>query len=150
MTKFRCTFNFVVSPSSDYLAIGESYDKYMSYVDRIWSSLPDGLKVFISQSWYYVHTDPRCPHDAIVESLELNNGNLTMILRNERHGHLIKFKYIGVKAFFINTADSGLNFWYDEFEMSSFSVTHKIAGNNKSQIYVECSDVHYESAGSKA
>ncbi len=95
---------------------------------------------FATQSWYRDHSNPRCPHDAWLESLEvrelargerseIRETEISIRLLDAYHQGTIIFRYSGVVSYEWLARDQGRghgDFLSDEFEDADDYVIHRI------------------------
>ena len=89
-----------------------SYEDYRKYLFSIKDALPESAFEFAIADWHYDHNDPRCPHDARLDSLEMTEKyvsnlslkeraplEITIILLSSFHNGRIRLSYRGVRYY---------------------------------------------------
>jgi hypothetical protein len=130
--------------------------RYQEYLDSIADRLPPSARAFALAAWHYDFSDPRCPHDAWVERVEvLETGSgdrhevrslqLRVRLLGAYHDGHIELMYEDVRRYRIGSRGPGHGDWlYDEIRLSADGhVLHEIEIGGDSW-EIECQDVAYE------
>ena len=111
---------------------GASFRRYREYLEQYRSTFPPGAFALATSGWYFDFSDPRCPHDALLEQAVFSEPGaeargaariLSLKLRllgSTRDGHH-EFRYPRVFRYRFETVDAawGHRDWrYDEFRVS--------------------------------
>jgi hypothetical protein len=122
------------------------------------------LPEFATEPWYSDPSDHRCPHDAWLEKLEINepatgerselrNTSVTLRLLGAYHDGHIVLRYLGVRRFSLTSPQSehGLGDWLeDKFSMTPDNlIFHQLkwasfGAKGESQWSIEAENVLYE------
>lgn len=82
------------------------------YLDEVGERMPPGARAFAAAAWHYDPRDPRCPHDAWVQSLQLverDEGgarvvDLVLRLLGAYHDGELELVYAGVARYSVGAA----------------------------------------------
>jgi hypothetical protein len=139
---------------------------YRQYLQSIREQLPPAAFAFATADWHYNFADPRCPHDAWLETLTITEpatGARQERRRIDIHAHLlgayhdghIALAYRNVRSYTLAqpapTAgppfpETGHGDWRDdEIRLSPRGlVLHEVVFSGGGQWLIECEDVLYE------
>jgi hypothetical protein len=142
--------------------IKEKFEVYRKYLENNHQSFPPSAYEFSTADWHYNAEDPRCPHDAWVESLNIAENHLPktdnkkgikielMLLGAYQNGQ-IKISYDGVRGY-------NLTLFPDSFEVKSHGdwiideirlsekgwLIHEIKFWLNGNWQIECEDIQYQ------
>lgn len=140
------------------------FETYKQYLESIRLQLPHSALQFAIADWHYDSTDPRCPHDAWLESLLVSesaikerpeNRGVTIQIRllGAYHDGHIELSYRDVRAYTLHSTiitqpiptNGGHGDWLiDEIRLSERgNVLHEIVFSHESHWIIECSDIEY-------
>jgi hypothetical protein len=148
----------------------QQFERYFDYLASIRDHLPKGVYEYAVAPWHYNFGlgDPRCPHDAWVESItlkEVAQGHnqavreleMSVRLLNAQHTGYILFTYNGVTSYQLNMKDvstsvlplspnRGHHDWLiDEIRLSgSGLVVHEVIFALGSHWVIECRELSYD------
>lgn len=137
---------FLISPSSDFDEIGEASDAYIRYWTSKWESAPKYLKQFVIEDWYHVFSDPRCPHDSVLDQIFWKGKTVKISYKNRKFDTNISFVYYKVRSISLNcdALQESPVFYYDEFLLQNDRfVSHNIKGLGDWSCFVICEDVEF-------
>jgi len=141
------------------------YLRYREYLSSRADTLPENVRAFALQDWYYNSKDPRCPHDswleelAIVEPatgerLEERSIEVRLRLLGAYHDGHLHFRYMNVRRYSLGTPAEYKSppfnvghgdFIVDEIRPSdSGFLEHEIEFSRGSRFEIECSDIQFE------
>lgn len=143
----------------------EQWKTYRHELERIANKLGPATREFALAEWHYTPSDPRCPHDAWLETAtvrEVVSGEdsqhrhpevFVRLLGAYHDGH-IELTYDGVIGYCLDfppvdrrrQANRGHGDWLvDEIRFTERGkVLHEIEWANGSRWYIECDDVCYK------
>jgi len=139
--------------------VSGSFRRYRTYLDGVRNEFPASAYGIATSDWYYDATDPRCPHDAWLESCVLNEISsgqreevrtlsLSVRLLGAYHDRYIELRYPRVFSYSmsISRGEHGQRDWrYDEFRLSKRgNLVHEIewCGSQETGSWIiEASDV---------
>ncbi|GAA0564086.1 hypothetical protein [Rhizomicrobium electricum] len=137
------------------------FQRYWNYLESVKSAFPPNAFALASSDWYWRPSDHRCPHDAWLESVTMNENSsgereekrslsLTVRLLGAYHDGYIEIFYPHVHSykFDVWNADNGHRDWrYDELRLSSNgNLLHEIewcALNDTGRWIIEASDLEF-------
>lgn len=144
--------------------IVDSLRRYYEHIASLKGRFPISAHELASSRWYYESQDHRCPHDAWLENLaiqeisyqddkEIRRIEITVKLPGAYHDGYIEFHYPDVKSFSLSgtfhdlpggSKNRGHRDWlYDEFRLSNHGwVCHEIEWEN-SRWLIESTDVSF-------
>ena len=143
-------------PSDSLEEFRAGWARYQEYLSSIADRLPTSARCFALAEWHYDPGDPRCPHDAWIERVEvLETGTgdrqevrsleLRVRLLGAYHDGHIELTYQDVRRYRVASRRPAHGDWlYDEIRLSSDGlVLHEIeiAGDTWE---IECQDIAYE------
>lgn len=143
-------------PADSLDAFQAGWARHQRYLASIAERLPPSARAFALAEWHYDFEDPRCPHDAWVEQVEvLETGtgyrgevrslDLRVRLLGAYHDGHIELTYRAVHHYRIGSQRPDHGDWlYDEIRLSPEGrVLHEIefVGDTWE---IECQDVAYE------
>ncbi len=122
---------YILSDQRDESPI-EAFARYAAYIESERHRFPAGALALLDSDWYFGFSDPRAPHDAWLESVQvietradgsdsLPETSLDVRLLGAFHNGIIQFAYAGVTSYHLNMHDlsRGHRDWrYDEFRLS--------------------------------
>jgi hypothetical protein len=132
---------------------------YRAYLESVREKLPTSTYEFAAAFWHYDHHDHRCPHDAWIESVliqEPSSGTrhqvretaITVKLLGAYHDGYLELIYPGVRSYSLSGEPSrkpkiGHGDWLiDEVRLSDNSlVLHEILFSTGSRWLIECRDI---------
>jgi hypothetical protein len=138
-----------------------NFARYRAYLAETQARFPPAAHALATSDWYYNPNDHRCPHDAWLEWVkieepasgdrhEIRAVDIRIRLLGAYHDGYIEFRYPGVTRYTLELerGDGGHRDWrYDEFRVSEAgNVVHEIewAGMHPSGRWmIEASEVHY-------
>ncbi|MCP5522441.1 MAG: hypothetical protein H7A46_12930 [Verrucomicrobiales bacterium] len=155
---------FILSAQREPDFLGAAFEHYRAYLAAHAEAFPAGAFALATSDWYFDFRDHRCPHDAWLESLSVNEPasgernecratEIRVRLLGAYHDGFIEFRYSRVFRYTMAApaAERGLGDWlYDEFRVSPDGrVIHEIewAGfgeGPESRWLIEASDVEFE------
>jgi hypothetical protein len=121
--------------------VAGAFRKYSEFVDLNKERFPQSVFELASSEWYFNPSDHRCPHDAWLESLtieepstgdrhEIRNVNIRVTLLGAYHDGYIEFRYDNVEKYSLEgpIVTKGHCDWIaDEFRLSNEGrVVHEI------------------------
>jgi len=145
------------------------WNEYYRYLSDISQRLPEGARYFANADWHWDFADHRCPHDAWLKKIEINENrmldvpqsatvNINIALLGAYHDGYILLHYFGVRSYKFDTSRSnilnidlgvanGHGDWYmDEISLSDdgFPV-HEIQFTSSETCWsIEAEDIVYE------
>jgi hypothetical protein len=158
------------SGEQSYSEMQARFKAYRDGLRRDEKRMPASAFAFANADWHYDHSDPRCPHDAWVESLtvvepssgerrEVRSLEIRIELLGAYHDGRIRLTYSGVRqySFFQPRAEErpapsrGHGDWLlDEVRVSEHSrpqqllVVHEVLLAAGGTWMIECADILYE------
>jgi hypothetical protein len=153
------------SEKADFL---KHWAAYRDYLESMRARFPPGAFTFATANWHYDATDPRCPHDAWVETLiisEPSSGErsehrsiaIHLRLLGAYHNGHIEPSYRRVQSYSLETPanaaglgapleGSGHGDWLvDEVRLSDLGlVLHEVLFARGSRWLIECADITYQ------
>lgn len=137
----------------------DRFRKYYEYIESVKHLLPPSAYSFATAAWHYNYSDPRCPHDAWVDSVtiqereypvdsERNRRSIDIFVRlvGAYHDGYIELTYKGVCRYSMNMdTDGGHGDWMvDEIRLSNDGlVEHEIIFMTSKWV-IECEDIIYD------
>ena len=138
----------------------DDWQKYMRYLDSIWSQLPSGVKAFIREEWFYDGSDHRCPHDAWLEEFTIQevglgerfqyrNLDIRTTLLGAFHDKRLQFAYSNVTSYLVKCSISAGaqtrqgDFLWDEVRYEAGKVIHEAIFSEGAQWVIECADIQF-------
>ncbi len=137
--------------------VSDRWTAINQYNASILDRLPSGAKEFICSTWHYDYSDPRCPHDSWIKSVELKTTDVKTGVRAARlsplgafHDRDIYFAYAGITDLSIEgqlvTPNGRNSDWlYDEVHLCEAGSVEHIIEFEKAMIRIECVDLNYSS-----
>lgn len=145
--------------------IRKCFEEYSKYLDRMKNVFPPRALEFATAAWHWNGEDPRCPHDAWLEKLEITEESIEPA--GSKRNLLIKAKFLGayhdgiftityhdVRKYVLNNErlkysvnlGNGHGDWLlDEVYLDDDNlVVHDIEFANNAQWKVYCGDLEYE------
>jgi hypothetical protein len=140
------------------------FEAYRRYLDSIREQLPPAAFAFATADWHYNFADPRCPHDAWVESViiaesaagtqrEQRRIDIQVRLLGAYHDGHIELHYRNVAAYTLEhpagstepPRERGHGDWRDdEVRLSARGlVIHDVMFIGGSHWLIECEDIQY-------
>ena len=147
--------------------IKNKFEEYYQYIDSVKESLPSGVYEWAITPWHYDPEDPRCPHDAWLESIcikeittdkddpQTRHLEIHVRLINGYHNGYIELLYQDVKSYNITkqvdlrwggtSPNQGHRDWLiDELRLSEHNlVLHEILFDGQTRWIIECKDIKY-------
>ncbi len=122
---------YILSDQRDEAPV-EAFALYAAYIESERHRFPAGALALLDSDWYFGFSDPRAPHDAWLQSVQVietradgsdssPETNLDIRLLGAFHNGIIQFTYAGVTSYTLNMHDlaRGHRDWrYDEFRIS--------------------------------
>jgi hypothetical protein len=148
----------------DLAELDTRWARYRAYLRSIRAQLPPSVYDFAIADWHYEHDDPRCLHDAWVETLtiaEPSTGDrrqyrklaIRIRLLSAHHTGHIELQYDDVVGYSIQkpslkhldgTDDGHGDLSVDEIRLSERgNVIHEIEFTDGSRWLIECRDLYY-------
>jgi hypothetical protein len=138
----------------------EDWLKYLSYLDSVWSSLPPGTKTFVREEWFYEHDDHRCPHDAWLQDLRVEEHasgdrqqyrtlQIKIRLLGAYHDHQLEFVHKNVIEYEARSKNTKRprvahgDFLWNEIRYEEGKVVHELIFSEDSSWVIKCSDIDY-------
>ena len=127
-------------------------DRYHACISE---SLPSGAKQLALAAWHYDASDPRCPHDAWLESVELRNRDRQSEIRDVRlrllgayHDRKLCFDYWNVRDFsvegqFIDSTGRDRDWLFDEVHLLESRRIEHIIAFEACEVRIKCEDLTY-------
>ena len=149
-------------PRENWLQVFNGYrDRYREYLASLEGKLPSSAYAFATAEWHYDYHDHRCPHDAWVEHLtiqEPSSGERRQIrgldiqvrLLGAYHDGYIELSYKNVNGYQLSYAPGpscgGHSDWLvDEIRLSEHgNVVHEVVFWSNARWYIECEDIEYK------
>lgn len=136
----------------------EDGEPYLQYLKSIAPSLPPGAREFALAKWHYDHDDHRCPHDAWVEKLTLEETatgdrhqvrrvQASVLLLGAFHDGFLSIEYLGVRDFSCHLSivvrDTGFGDWLvDEISVGEEGfVIHEVRFSTGASYLIEFEDM---------
>jgi len=133
------------------------YKKYYDYIETVKQAMPQAAYMFAIAPWHYNHNDPRCPHDAWIETIkvrEIASGSRSQIRSTEIfirllgafHDGYIEITYEKVVNYSIiqNTPDGHGDWLLDEIRLSEEKIViHEIIFVG-GRCMIVCEDIIYQ------
>jgi len=161
MSKKFLTYDSSNSPSE----IRQCLDEYLEYLGRMKGEFPSHALEFAAAAWHWDGSDPRCPHDAWLESFEMKEESIEPA--GSKRNLLVKAKFLGayhdgtftityhgVQKYILNkeplefpvNMGSGHGDWQlDEVYLDDDNVVvHDIEFSNNGRWTIYCGDIEYE------
>jgi hypothetical protein len=141
------------------------FDEYYRYLQSVRKSLPPSAFAFANAPWHYDYSDHKCPHDAWVESLninELSSGERSQyreieinvrLLGAYHDGHIellykkaLSYSLTSSAEFKMSPLGEGHGDWLiDEIRLSERGfVLHEINFSKGGNWIIECTDIDYK------
>lgn len=148
-------FEYNVEPS----ALRKKFAIYNRYLRENRDLFPQTAYEFATADWHYNPQDPKCPHDAWVESLNVSEEHRTdpeekqkitiqVILLGAYHDGRIKITYEVVKGYNFNLPSGNVEHgdWLtDEIRLSEQNhLIHEIEFSSGGNWLIECRNIKYE------
>jgi hypothetical protein len=151
-------------PQKDLTAFRQAWDRYAAYLEEIRDHLPHHTAAFATAAWHYDPTDPRCPHDAWVETvtfretarnetLDERSLHLSIELLGAYHNGTIQLEYQDVTAYtlakpFDSSPRASLvahdDWLVDEIRLHERgNVIHEVVFASGAHWTIECKDMRY-------
>ena len=142
--------------------VTKAFQRYREFIDQNKDRFPESVFELASSEWYFNPSDHKCPHDASLERLtveepsagdrhEIRKVNIRIVLLAAYHDGYIEFFYDGVTKYSLEGAavTEGHHDWkFDEFRLSDEGrVIHEIEWAGLSQTahwIIEASNVTYD------
>jgi len=144
--------------------ITDKFENYKNYLIENKHHFPDAAYEFAAASWHYDPQDPRCPHDAWVESMQIfeqplpespqrrgRSLTIELTLLGAYHDGEIKIHYQNVNGYNLSMLPSDFEFkshgdWLiDEIILSDRNrLVHEIRFASVSDWQIECEDIQYQ------
>ena len=153
---------YLTGRNDEDLSVEESrrrFKAYQQYLESIRPALPVSAHEFASASWHYDPRDPKCPHDAWVESIniiepakgerhEIRGIEIHMRLLGAYHDGHIEIRYLNVSRYATDVAQSSIcghgDWLVDEIGLTpAGAVMHTIDFVNGT-VHIECGDICYQ------
>ena len=141
------------------------FERYYEYLESVKERMPREAYSFAAADWHYDHDDPRCPHDAWVETLvvaevasgtraEIRDLEIRVRLLGAWHDGHIDLTYTKVQSYLFDTprnleypmrSSKGHEDWiFDEMRLSDLgNVVHEVQFSGGSSWLIECEDLIY-------
>ena len=132
--------------------IKEKWAEIEQYNASIADRLPPGARGFVSAGWHYDGSDPRCPHDSWISTIEIQPNQSNEKVRDVRlhllgafHDRVLCFAYTGVTDFSIHgqILDSSgrmLDWLYDEVHLCDSGLVEHSIEFEQCTMRIECVD----------
>ncbi len=132
----------------------ERWDAIASYNRTIESGLPEGARDLALADSHYNATDPRCPHDSWLQSVEITTESssseitgIRMKLLGAYHDRTLPLDYSGVREFsvfgqIVLSNGRNQNWLYDEIQLCNSGTVEHLIEFEQFVIRVECCDLH--------
>jgi len=138
-----------------------AFQRYRQYLDRMRQTFPQSALKLATSDWYFDFNDPRCPHDARLDSATILEEtkhthstprpvSIRIRISLAHAGRLAEFFYPTVSSYTIQgipTAGGHQDWRYDEFKLSdSGLLIHEIewcGAHGTARWVIEASDVQY-------
>lgn len=136
---------------------------YRQFLDANRQSLPAGVREFVFCDWFHDWDDPRCPHDAWLESLtikelpadarhEERSVEVTARFLGAYHDGFFEMIYLGVTSYSLDGGSAcaggtlhGHGDWLmDEIACEGNGVSHEILFSSSSRWIIRCADMRYK------
>jgi hypothetical protein len=141
--------------------VAGAYRRYRAYLDSTKAVFPASAHALATSDWYFDFADHRCPHDAWLETLEVNEPSsgdrrenralaIKVRLLGAYHDGHIELRYPRVFNYALSTThgDCGHRDWlYDELRISDRrTLIHEIewSGAGGGRWLIEASDLAFE------
>jgi hypothetical protein len=152
-------------PPNDLAAFQQAWQYYHAYLAAHRERFPPSVYAFATAAWHYDHNDPRCPHDAWVETLmiaeaaegerqQFRSLGITLRLLGAYHDGHIQLTYNTVEAYTLHkpisrperaTVVAHDDWLVDELRFSKQGqVIHEIVFASGTRWLIECADIRYE------
>jgi hypothetical protein len=135
-----------------------NFARYRAFLAEVEARLPPSVHALATADWYYDPRDPRCPHDAWLEQItieepasgerrEQRSLSIQVRLFGAHHDGVIQFGYSGVNSYTLGLSHGreGHSDWlFDEFRLSGQGlVLHEIEWAAGGRWLIEASDVNF-------
>jgi|HubBroStandDraft_3_1064219.scaffolds.fasta_scaffold147629_2 hypothetical protein len=132
--------------------IRERWEAIHRYNATIADRLPVGAKTLAFAEWHYNASDPRCPHDSWIQSIELKTADtfndlrgVLLLVLGAYHDRLISFDYSGVTDFEIQGqlvhGPRRLDWLYDELHLTESGEVEHLIELELCVIGIRCADL---------
>lgn len=139
-------FNFRhLDPFHDKWAEIDHYNKAIA------PSLPLGARTLALAEWHYNASDPRCPHDSWLQSIEILTENSKVIqgvrlrLLGPYHDQVIRVDYANVTDFSVQgqlvAGNRNLDWLYDEVHLCDAGSVEHLIEFEACVVRIECADL---------
>jgi hypothetical protein len=150
---------FILGPQRD-TDVGGAFRNYRGYVDSVRQRLPKSAVELASSEWYFNFNDQRCPHDAHLEHVRVDDTDsgddglarrvsISIKLLGYYYDSVIeyRFHYPRVFAYRLESfhRELGNRTWrYDEFRLSDDGdLLHEIEWAGTGNWVIEASDIEF-------
>jgi hypothetical protein len=135
-----------------------NFARYRAFLAEVQGRLPTSVHTLATADWYYDTRDSRCPHDAWLEQItieepasgerrEQRSLSIHVRLFGAYHDGFIQFRYSGVNSYnlALSRGREGHSDWlFDEFRLSEHGlVLHEIEWAADGHWLIEASDVNF-------
>lgn len=151
-------------PDDDLTAFQRAWQGYNTYIQDHAGSFPASAFALATAPWYYDPADPRCPHDAWVESLTISEPAqdehrdqrtlaITIRMLGAYHDGIIQLSYARVFSYALQkpalpteylNQDGHSDWLVDELRLNDQGhLIHEIVFASQAHWVIECEDVDY-------
>jgi hypothetical protein len=135
-----------------------NFVRYRSYLAEMQDRLPSSVHALATSDWYYDARDPRCPHDAWLEQIRIEEPasgerreqrslSIHVRLVGAYHNGFIGFHYAGVRSYSLALTRGleGHSDWlFDEFRLSEQGfVLHEIEWAAGGRWLIEATNLNF-------
>jgi hypothetical protein len=147
-------------PPNDHAAFTQAWQQYHAYLAAQRERFPASAYALATAPSHYDHNDPRCPHDAWVETLliaeaaegerqQFRSLGITLRLLGAYHDGHIQLTYDTVQAYTLHKPIANVlahsDWLVDELRLSEQGqVVHEIVFASGARWLIECADIRYE------
>jgi hypothetical protein len=150
---------FILGPQRDF-DVHIAFRNYHHYVGCVRDRLPESAAELATSSWYFNFDDQRCPHDAHLERMTIDEAisgedglgrtvSIDVELRRHHYDVLVEYRlhYPKVFAYRLDSFHRGIGerTWrYDEFRLSNDgALLHEIEWAGTGNWIIEASDIEF-------
>jgi len=133
----------------------QRWSEVSRYNASIADRLPLGAKGLAFAEWRYDASDPRCPHDSWIQSMEIRPGEskaevrgFSLCLLGAYHDRMIRFDYanvteLSIEGQIVQPSGRRMDWLYDEIHLLDSGLVEHLIEFEGCMICVACSDFSF-------